>query len=73
LAVLLSKSSNNSHPLLKKVIKETFERKAVVGAVCHGPVSFLNVKLINGTYLLAGKNISSFTNDEEDNYAKAAV
>jgi len=54
-------------------VKETYERKAVVGAVCHGPVSLLNVKLSDGTYLLAGKNISSFTNDEEENYAKADV
>jgi putative intracellular protease/amidase len=61
------------HPLLKKVIKETYERKAVVGAVCHGPVSLLNVKLSDGSYLLAGKNISSFTNEEEENYAKADV
>ena len=37
------------HPLLKKVVKETYERNAVVGAVCHGPVSLLNVKLSNGT------------------------
>jgi putative intracellular protease/amidase len=61
------------HPLLKKVIKETYERKAVVGAVCHGPVSLLNVKLSDGKYLVAGKQISSFTNDEEENYAKADV
>jgi putative intracellular protease/amidase len=61
------------HPLLKKVIKETFERNAIVGAVCHGPVSLLNVKLSDGSYLLAGKHISSFTNDEEENYAKADV
>ena len=61
------------HPLLKKVIKETYERKAVVGAVCHGPVSLLNVKLSDGSYLLAGKNISSFTDEEEENYAKADV
>lgn len=61
------------HPLLKKVIKETYERKAVVGAVCHGPVSLLNVKLSDGSYLVAGKKISSFTNDEEENYAKADV
>src|SRR5262245_56915258 len=61
------------HPLLKKVIKETYERKAVVGAVCHGPVSLLNVKLSDGNYLVAGKNISSFTNDEEENYAKEDV
>lgn len=61
------------HPLLKKVIKETYERKAVVGAVCHGPVALLNVKLSDGSYLVAGKKISSFTNDEEENYAKADV
>lgn len=61
------------HPLLKRVIRETYERKAVVGAVCHGPVSLLNVTLGDGSYLVAGKNISSFTNDEEENYAKADV
>ncbi|WP_035615956.1 type 1 glutamine amidotransferase domain-containing protein [Haloferula sp. BvORR071] len=60
-------------PLLKKVIKETWERDAVVGAVCHGPVSLLNVKLSNGSYLLNGKNVSSFTNEEEENYALADV
>lgn len=61
------------HPLLKEVVKETYERGAVVGAVCHGPVSLLNVKLSNGSYLVDGKNISSFTNEEEENYAKADV
>lgn len=61
------------HPLLKRVIKETYERGAIVGAVCHGPVSLLNVKLSDGTYLLSGKNISSFTNDEERNYARSDV
>lgn len=61
------------HPLLKQVVKETYERGAVVGAVCHGPVSLLNVKLSNGSYIVDGKNISSFTNDEEENYAKADV
>jgi putative intracellular protease/amidase len=61
------------HPLLKSIIKETYERKAVVGAVCHGPVSLLNVKLSDGSDLVAGKNVSSFTNDEEENYAKADV
>jgi putative intracellular protease/amidase len=61
------------HPLLKKVIRETYERKAVIGAVCHGPVSLLNVVLGDGRHLVAGKNISSFTNEEEENYAKADV
>jgi len=61
------------HPLLKQVIKEKYESGKVVGAVCHGPVSLLNVKLSDGNLLLKGKNISSFTNDEEENYAKADV
>ena len=60
-------------PLLKKVIAETYERNAVVGAVCHGPVSLLNVKLSDGTYLVNGKNIASFTTEEEDNYARPDV
>lgn len=60
-------------PLLKKVIAETYERNAVVGAVCHGPVSLLNVKLSNGEYLVKGKNIASFTTEEEDNYARDDV
>ncbi|PZR26107.1 MAG: type 1 glutamine amidotransferase domain-containing protein [Citrobacter freundii] len=61
------------NPLLKKVIKETYERGAVVSAVCHGPVSLLNVKLSDGSYLVNGKNIASFTNEEENNYAKDDV
>jgi len=61
------------HAVLKKVIAETYERNAVVSAVCHGPVSLLNVKLSNGTFLVEGKNITSFTNNEENNYAKDDV
>jgi putative intracellular protease/amidase len=61
------------HPILKQVIKDTYERGAVVGAVCHGPVSLLNVRLSDGNYLVDGKNISSFTNEEEENYAKVDV
>lgn len=61
------------NPLLKKVIADTYERGAVVGAVCHGPVSLLNVKLSDGSYLVNGKNIASFTSEEEDNYARPDV
>jgi len=61
------------NPLLKKVIAETYERGAVVGAVCHGPVALLNVKLSDGTFLVKDKDITSFTNEEEENYAKDDV
>lgn len=59
--------------LLKKVIADAYERKAIVGAVCHGPVSWLNVKLSDGTFMIAGKNLTSFTTAEEENYASADV
>lgn len=60
-------------PLLKQIIATVYERKAVVGAVCHGPVSLLHVKLSDGSYLVNGKNIASFTTEEEDSYARADV
>ena len=61
------------HQTLKKVIAETYERGAILGAVCHGPVSLLNVKLSNGKYLVDGKNMTSFTTEEESMYAIADV
>lgn len=60
-------------PELKKVIADMYERGGVVGAVCHGPVSLLNVKLSDGSYIVNGKNIASFTTAEEDNYARPDV
>lgn len=61
------------HPLLKKIIAETYERGAIVGAVCHGPVSLLNVKLSDGSFLIKDRNITAFTTEEEHNYASADV
>ena len=60
-------------PLLKRVVSDTYERQAVVGAVCHGPVALLNAKLRDGSYLVKGKHITSFTTAEEDNYARPDV
>src|SRR4029453_11094148 len=60
-------------PLLKKVVVDTYQRQAVVGAVCHVPVALLNAKLRDGSYLVHGKKITSFTTAEEDNYARRDV
>jgi putative intracellular protease/amidase len=60
-------------PELKKVIARFYETDRIVGAVCHGPVSLLNVKLTDGSYIVNGKNITSFTTEEEDNYARQDV
>jgi putative intracellular protease/amidase len=37
----------------------------LIGAVCHGPAGFVDVKLSSGKYLVDGKRITSFTNEEE--------
>ena len=47
------------------VASSIYERGGVVAAVCHGPAALVNVKLSNGQYLVADKQVSAFTNDEE--------
>jgi len=37
----------------------------VIAAVCHGPAGFVGVRLADGTPLVAGKTITSFTDEEE--------
>ena len=51
---------------IDKVTREIYERGGIVSAVCHGPAALVNVKLSDGSYLVAGKNLTSFTNGEEE-------
>lgn len=53
-------------PLVKEVIKSTYESEKIIGAVCHGPSALLNVILSDGSNLLKGKRINSFTKAEEN-------
>ncbi|KAK4189478.1 class I glutamine amidotransferase-like protein [Podospora australis] len=48
------------------LIKEFWEKEKVVSAVCHGPAALVNVKLGNGELLLKGKQVTGFSNSEED-------
>ena len=41
------------------------ENGGVVAAVCHGPAALVNLTLSDGSYLVDGKRVSAFTNDEE--------
>ncbi|MEV0284161.1 type 1 glutamine amidotransferase domain-containing protein [Kribbella sp. NPDC050820] len=43
-----------------------YERGGVVAAVCHGPSALVNLKLSDGSYLVDGKNVTGFTNAEEE-------
>ncbi len=42
-----------------------YEKKGIVAAVCHGPAGLLAIKLANGKYLLDGKKVNGFSNEEE--------
>lgn len=50
-----------------------YEQGGVVGAVCHGPAGLVNIQLSNGNYLVAGKVVSGFTNEEEKAVGLAEV
>jgi len=51
---------------LSNITAAVYEKGGVVGAVCHGPAGLVNVKLSNGNYLVAGKEVAAFTNEEEE-------
>lgn len=52
-------------PDVSRVTREIYEAGGVVAAVCHGPAALVNVTLTDGSYLVAGKNVSAFTDNEE--------
>jgi len=43
-----------------------YENEGVVAAVCHGPAGLVDIKLADGSYLVAGKKVAAFTNEEEE-------
>lgn len=52
-------------PAVKKVIRDIWEAGGIVSAVCHGPAGLVNATLSDGSYLVAGKKLAAFTDEEE--------
>jgi putative intracellular protease/amidase len=50
---------------LAKLAAEIYEGGGVVAAVCHGPSALVELKLSDGRYLIDGKDVAGFTNEEE--------
>lgn len=44
-----------------------------VGAVCHAPVALANVRGTDGDYLIKGKRVTGFSNEEEEAVGLTAV
>lgn len=51
---------------LAKITREIYESGGIVCSVCHGGGGLLNVKLSDGSYLVNGKNVTAFSNKEEE-------
>jgi len=52
-------------PDVQRIAAEVYDKGGIVSAVCHGPIALINVKLADGSLLVAGKEVTAFTNDEE--------
>ncbi|WEK69705.1 MAG: type 1 glutamine amidotransferase domain-containing protein [Candidatus Chryseobacterium colombiense] len=50
---------------LAAIASKIYENGGIVAGVCHGPAGLVNIKLNNGKYLVDGKKINAFTNEEE--------
>jgi putative intracellular protease/amidase len=50
---------------LARLAAGIYEQGGVVAAVCHGPSGLVNLTLSDGSYLVDGKRVAAFTNDEE--------
>lgn len=58
------------NPDINKVTSSIYEKGGIVAAVCHGPSALTSIKLSDGSYLIEGKRINSFTNEEEKEVKK---
>ncbi|OWV80624.1 dihydroxyacetone kinase [Rhizobium sp. R635] len=50
---------------VQKIVREIWEAGGIVSAVCHGPAALVNARLSDGSYLVAGKRLAAFTDEEE--------
>lgn len=58
------------HRPLQRLLAEAWENGAVVAAVCHGPAALVDVRLGDGSALVAGRRMTGFTNAEEALFGK---
>ncbi|MEN5265515.1 DJ-1/PfpI family protein [Stenotrophomonas sp. TWI587] len=55
---------------LRTVLGTLHDQGAVVAAVCHGPAALVDVRLADGSLLVAGRRMTGFTNAEEGVFGK---
>jgi putative intracellular protease/amidase len=55
---------------LQYIAAKIWEDGGIVSGVCHGPAALINVKLDDGTKLVAGKKTAGFTDQEENDLGR---
>ncbi|NPE54148.1 type 1 glutamine amidotransferase domain-containing protein [Dickeya dadantii] len=60
-------------PAVQTIIRDIWEAGGIVSAVCHGPAALVNATLSDGAWLVAGKNVAAFTDEEETAVGYSAV
>jgi putative intracellular protease/amidase len=55
-----------AHRALHDLIRGFYEAGKITAVVCHGTAALVDLKLTDGSYLIAGKQMTGFANSEED-------
>jgi putative intracellular protease/amidase len=58
---------------LATLARGIYESGGVVAAVCHGPAALVNLTLSDGVHLVDGKEVASFTDEEESRVGLTGV
>jgi putative intracellular protease/amidase len=51
---------------LAKLVGDAWDKGVIIGSVCHGPAALFRAKKSDGTPIVAGLKVNSFTDAEED-------
>ncbi|WP_298334115.1 type 1 glutamine amidotransferase domain-containing protein [uncultured Erythrobacter sp.] len=49
-----------------KLVEDFWAQDKVISAVCHASIAFANARDKDGEYIVKGRNVTGFTNSEED-------
>ncbi len=55
---------------LRQLLSNVYDNGGIVAAVCHGPAALTDVRLNDGSLLVAGKSLTGFSNEEEAVFGK---
>ncbi|MEU4202850.1 type 1 glutamine amidotransferase domain-containing protein [Streptomyces sp. NPDC045456] len=53
------------HPVLHAIGRQVYESGGVLAAICHGPAVLVDLTLSDGSHLVAGRELTAFSNASE--------